>query len=159
MKQLFTLSKAGLLLVLILLCACNKTGKIIEPENTSQLMLKESTKPKLLLFSCSGSGQCLPVIDINASAPGSSTPGVTISWYIPSGNDHHFSLSCTGVSTYSQILTNSGSMFFSTNDSAYKLSYKLSCISSSSCANCKKSETFVKKANQTNGNIGSYNDC
>ena len=111
-----------------------------------------------MLSYCPNNKQCLPSINVTSSPSGASAPGTTITWNIPSGTDHQYLLTCTGVGAYNQYISNSGSMFFSHNQNDYKLTYSISCSSSSSCSNCKESKTFVKKGNN-NGNIGTKTDC
>jgi hypothetical protein len=143
MKSLLITPKHCLFLFIVMgsLIACDKSSEDKLSENEYGQLLKGNTKLKSPLLSyCSGNGQCAPVIDIDATPPGATTPGVTISWTYPSGGDHHFTLKCSGLTTYTTTLTNSGSVFFNTNLNEYKLSYQLSCSSLSTCANLRDRE-------------------
>lgn len=72
---------------------------------------QESVSPQSLY--CSGSRECLPVVDVLHVPEEASAPGAIISWDVSPFNDHQFTLTCKGIAVYSTLITGSGDMFFS----------------------------------------------
>lgn len=113
-------------------------------------------KKSTSLSQCSGTKDCLPIIDVFDTGS-----GTTITWgcNLYGHGCGQFLLTCTGIgSDINKYIEPVGTIYFSHSLTEYTFNYTVQCISDNTCRNCRDSKSFVKKANN-HGEIGNLDDC